>query len=146
MPQESILIAVQMLCSWPDSSDEELIHKLVGAGMERGHATRLILFIPCVYARLILKSLGVQFSEKFVRSYGGGRFSKERTLASETVWLEVSEFAHINISALSSQERMLVAGRSPEFGVINQALNSGANASDMVLSHLVVFWPEEQPR
>ena len=143
MSMEAISKTIRVLCDDPESEDSELIDRLVEEGLERDYAVRLVLFVPVVYARLILDGLKVRFSDRFRVSYGNGRQSSDRRLDSDPVWVEAQSFAKDNIRQLSSEERLKVAGRSPEFDVINQALNAGLDPANQQLSPLVVWWPEQ---
>lgn len=142
MTAGTISLAIQVLCNSPNCTDDELIQKLIEMGVEKVYATKLVLFVPAVYARLILGSLGVRFSEYFC-VHRAGRSSKEVLLLSDPVWVEIGKSAESNISTLSRSERLSVAGRSAEFDVINKALNSGADVRNQVLSPLVVWYPED---
>jgi hypothetical protein len=142
MSMEAISETIRLLCDGPQSQDSELIDRLVEEGLERDYATRLVLFVPVVYARLILGGLKVRFSDSFRRSYGNGRQSSNKELDSDPVWVEAQSYAKNNIRQLSSEERLKVAGRSPEFSVISQALNAGLDPANQQLSPLVVWWPD----
>lgn len=143
MSPDAISKAIRVLSAGRELEDSKLIERLVADGVERSYATRLVLFIPVAYARLVLGSFCVKFSDYFLRSYGEGRVSAEQRLDSDAVWLEVRNSAEAHIRVLSRDERRWIAGRSPEFKVINQVLNDGLEIKDSVLSPLVVWWPEE---
>jgi hypothetical protein len=143
MSVEAISQAIRILCDRHDSEDAELTDLLVAEGLEREYAARLISFVPVVFARILLSPLGAKFSRKFRRSYGQGCKSADQLLESDSVWREVRSYAESNIGRLSAEERLWIAGRSPELGVINQALNAGLEVANQVLSPLVVWWPEQ---
>jgi hypothetical protein len=143
MSKESISQAVQLLCQYREDGDDEIIERLVQGGIERPYATRLVLFLPLIYSRLILRKLGIQFSMTY-RTRLDAHSSREKLLASEPVWTEVEEYASDHVGDLSRDERLWVAGRSPEFKVVNAALNTGADAANFVLPPPVFWWAEEQ--
>lgn len=144
MSAESISIAIRILCDSPDLSDEYVFEELVKAGVERVYAARLIEFIPSVYCRLLLSQSGVRFSGKFLRESNSHGGSPEHLLASDPVWLEIAGYAARHPPP-GQNELLRIVARSAEFGVINQMLNKGSRMQDLILSPLVLKWPETGP-
>src|SRR5215472_11671510 len=85
--------AVAILREFPNASDEEILRKLLAAGVEQVVASRLFEFLPLAYARLILSESGVRFCDRFQRKLADGSLSAERPLDSEPLWAEVASFA-----------------------------------------------------
>lgn len=114
-------------------------------GIERVYAARLVEFIPAIYCRLLLRPSGVRFSETFVRELESGEWTGEQTLGSHPVWLEISHYASTRGQDLSPAELLSIAARSAEFDAVNQMLNDGSKPRDLILSPLVLKWPEDGP-
>src|SRR5215469_7953080 len=85
--------AVRIFRESPNSSDEEILRKLVATGCERVMAARLIEFLPMAYCRLLLADSGVRFSGCFQRKLADGRLSAEQRLSANPLWAEVISFA-----------------------------------------------------
>jgi hypothetical protein len=146
MPARFISTAVRILRESPDSSDEEIFVALVRAGIERKDAARLVEFLPIAYCRLLLGSSGVCFSDTFQRRTPGGDTSAELPLTSESIWVEISDFAKAEVHhGVPRDEWLALAGRSAEFAVINQLLNQGAKLTNVALTPVLLSWPENGP-
>jgi len=138
--------AVAILREFPNASDEEILHKLLAAGVERVVASRLVEFLPAAYSRLILSDSGVMFCDGFKRKMADGSLSAERPLDSEPLWAETVSFTRSEKhSGVSGDALLVVAGRSAEFDAVNQLANRGAKLKDIVLTPTVFQWPEEGP-
>lgn len=146
MSTESISTAIRVLRESPDSSDEEIFSALVRAGVGRNYAARLVEFIPMVYCRLLLSNSRARFSDKFRRRIRESELSSEHLLASEAVWIEVSDFAKAEASRGFKKEKWFaLAARSAEFDTINRMLNQGADLANVILTPVLLNWPEEGP-
>lgn len=105
----------------PDLDDESVFRALVDKGVERSLAARIVEFLPIAYCRVLLLKSGVQFSNSFTRSASP---LKTQSLSSEPVWLPFLAYAESEIrSGATSEEILMVAGRSAEFHAINQMLH-----------------------
>ncbi|MFG6195571.1 DUF6348 family protein [Nonomuraea sp. JJY05] len=102
--------------------DEEVWERLTGAGVEPWLAERLLIFLPMAYTRRLLPE--VSFPDGLLTP--GGRV----TLSAEPVF----------VAALGRAQRAgrdevgRIAMRSNEFNLINNALYSGSQLSDLMLS------------
>jgi len=115
--------------------------------MERQRAARLVVFLPSVYCRIMLRKSGAQFSASFRRLLAEG-ISPEKPLSSEPVWDEAMLFANREIErGISSQDILLIAARSAEFDAANQLLNQGSKLEDISFTALVLnFFDEDRPK
>ena len=89
--------AVAIFREFPNSSDEEILRKLVATGCDRLMAARLIEFVPMAYCRVLLADSGVRFSGCFQRKLADGRLSAEQRLAANSLWAEAVSFAEARI-------------------------------------------------
>jgi hypothetical protein len=113
--------AVAIFREFPNSSDEEVLRKLVATGCDRLTAARLTEFVPMVYCRLLLADSGVQFSGYFQRKLADGRLSAEQRLAANALWEEAVSFAEVEKKAgVAGKALLVVAGRSAEFDAANR--------------------------
>jgi len=141
-----IVEAVAIFREFPNSSDEEILRKLVATGCDHLMAARLIEFVPMAYCRLLLADSGVQFSGCFQRKLTDGRLSAEQRLAANPLWAEAVLFAETEReTGVAGKALLVVAARSAEFDVANQLANQGTRLDDIVLMPIVFQWPEEGP-
>lgn len=75
-----------------------------------------------------------------------GEVSAEQSLSSEPVWVEIIDFAKTEVSrGVSKEEWLALVGRSAELGAINHMLNQGAKLMNVVLTSVLLTWPDEGP-
>ncbi|HTD56433.1 MAG TPA: hypothetical protein VK670_13675 [Silvibacterium sp.] len=147
MAAESISLAVSNLRRFPHLSNDQIFWKLVGSGVDKRRAARLVEFVPVAYSRLLLGKLGVRFSNSFQRAISTGMLSEKQSLSSDPVWHEVVRFATADVEqGIAKNDLLAIAGRSAEFDAVNQLLNNGSRATDLVLSTIQFQWPEDGPR
>jgi hypothetical protein len=136
--------AVAILREFPNASDEEILRKLLAAGVERVVASRLVEFLPLAYLRLILSDSGIRFCDRFQRKLADGSLSAECPLDSEPLWAEIVSFARSEKhSGITGDALLVIAGRSSEFDAVNQLANRGSKLNEIVLTPTVFNWPEE---
>lgn len=146
MTVEAISTAVVIFRELLNSSDEEVFRKLVGTGVDRQYAARLVEFLPMAYGRLLLGKAGTRFSEMFQRMTPSGDLSAERPLSSEPVWGEVVSFAQAEAGrGVSRKDLLAVAGRSAELDAANQLLRQGSKLEGLILTTALLKWPQEGP-
>ena len=143
----AIAEAVAIFREFPNSSDEEIVRKLVATGCDRLMAARLIEFVPMAYCRLLLADLGVRFSGCFQRKLADGRISAEQRLAANPLWAEAVSFAEAEKkTGVTGKALLVVAARSAEFDAANQLANQGSKLEDLVLMPTVFQWSEDGPK
>ncbi len=142
----AIAEAVAIFREFPNSSDEEILRKLVSTGCDRLMAARLIEFVPMAYCRLLLAHSGVRFSGCFQRKLTNGRLSAEQRLAANPLWAEAVAFAEAEKKTeITGEALLVVAARSAEFDAANQLANQGSKLEDIVLMPTAFRWPEDGP-
>lgn len=108
------------------AEDEELYRRLVQAGIEGEVASRLIVFLPMAYCRLILAASGARFPNFFRRILGDGTI-EECLLSSEPIWNAAVVFAEAESQrGVLADDLLAIAARSAEFHAANQLLQGGA--------------------
>jgi hypothetical protein len=146
MKTEIISRAVGILRESPTCSDDEIYLRLVAAGIKPEYAARLVELLPMAYCRLVLAGSGMRFPEVFQRKLRDGSISTEQALTSEPLWNDVLSFARTEQERGATGKDMLaIAAHSAEFDAVNQLLNKGAKAEDIVLTSPVFKWPDEGP-
>jgi hypothetical protein len=136
-----IPIAVELLRRCPELDDQQLYRALTAKGVGNPTAARLVVLIPIAYGRIILQRAGARLSPTF-REKGSQGISNERALTSEPLWEPIITFAKNEVAqGASSQEIMLIAGRSAEFEAANQLLNSGSKLRDLAFGSPAITWP-----
>jgi len=122
--------------------DLAVFNALVAEGLEAPIASRLVIFLPMVYARILFEREGVRFSDKFQSVLPDGRVSALTKFSDEPLWVESMEFARAEIaSGVSSQDLLAIAGRSVEFDAANQLLNRGSKLSGITFVAPLIRWP-----
>jgi|HubBroStandDraft_2_1064218.scaffolds.fasta_scaffold197725_2 hypothetical protein len=122
--------------------DRAVFNALVAEGLEAPVAARLVVFLPMVYARLLLEKTGARFPDKFRSVLPDGRFSALTEFSDEPLWIESMEFAKAEIaSGVRSQDLMTIGGRSAEFDAANQLLNRGSKLSGIAFDTPTIRWP-----
>jgi hypothetical protein len=138
--------AVAVFREFPKASDEDIVRKLISAGVVRVMAARLVEFLPMAYCRLILADAGVIFCDRFQRKLGDGRLSAEQPLDSDPLWAEALSFARAETqSGVAGAALLEIAARSSEFDAANRLANQGSKLRNTVLTSTVFQWPEEGP-
>ena len=144
--QAEITKVVDLFRNSPEMDDEEIFRSLLSAGLERRLAARLVEFVPIAYCRVLLEHTGARFSETFKRLGGDHKTSGERLLRSEPAWEASLQFARREMEkGIPLQEKLQVAGRSPEFDAVSSLLNKGSLLEDIAFTTLILQWPEEGP-
>ncbi|TDB97996.1 DUF6348 family protein [Actinomadura sp. 7K534] len=119
---DAVEVGVAAFCAGAEPpGDDEVWHRLTGAGVEPWLAERLLIFLPMAFTRRLLPD--VSFSDGAVAP--GGRIS----LPDEPVF--VSALARAQRADRGEIER--VALRSSEFNAVNNALHGGSALSDLVV-------------
>jgi len=122
--------------------DLAVFNALVAEGLEAPIASRLVIFLPMVYARILFEREGVRFSDKFQSVLPDERVSALTKFSDEPLWVESMEFARAEIaSGVSSQDLLAIAGRSVEFDAANQLLNRGSKLSGITFVAPLIRWP-----
>lgn len=136
-----IPMAVELLRRCPELDDQQLYRALTGKGVSSPTAARLVVLIPIAYGRIILERAGACLSATFREERSQG-MSKELALTSEPLWDPIITFAKNEVAqGASSQEIMLIAGRSAEFEAANQLLNSGSKLQNLAFGSPTIAWP-----
>jgi hypothetical protein len=143
---DDIRRVLTVLRNSPDLDDSEVYRQLVADGVEGQAASRLVLFLPMIYCRLLLAGSGARFSDTFRSRLSDGTLSLEGRLIDEQSWNEAMEFAQAEIaSGVSGTDLLVVAGRSAEFDAANQLLNHGSKLEDLRFVAPTIRWPGLDP-
>jgi hypothetical protein len=138
--------AVAAFREFPNASDDEILDKLLAAGVDRSTASRLVEFLPMAYCRVVLADSGIKFSERFQRKLADGKLSAERELDSDPLWAATLSFAWAEKrSGVGGKSLLAVAAHSAEFDAVNQLANQGTKLNAIVLAPTVFQWQENGP-
>jgi len=134
-----IQITVQTLAQNTDQHDRVVIDQLVVQGIERTLAEDLVIFIPVALTRVMLYQKGPTFSDEYWLTRGDSDEYTVKSLNENKVYRQAYDtFFHLGLP----HNPLRIAGRSPEFKAINQALLDGAKPEDLVGGPLSVFVDE----
>lgn len=140
---EAIATALTIFRNSPDLDDESVFRALVHKGVERSLAARIVEFLPIAYCRVLLRKSGVQFSNSFIRV---GSPLETQSLSSIPLWSSLVAYAESEPGrGATSQQILMVAGRSAEFQAINEMLDTKAELKNLVLTPIRLPWPEDGP-
>jgi len=140
---EAIASVLAIFRNSPELDDESVFRALVDRGIERSLVARIVEFLPSAYCRVLLRNSGVQFSNSFTRAASP---LKIQSLSWVPVWVPLLAYAESEIrGGAGSHELLRVAGRSAEFQAINQMLDKGAELKNLVLTPILLPWPESGP-
>src|SRR5262249_23918092 len=143
---DTISKAVDTLRSGANLEDVAVFRQLVGQGLERRIAARLIEFLPMVYCRLVLTNAGLQFPESYRRISLDGTLSTPVQLTSEPLWNEAMAFAKAEVeSGKKGRDLLLIAARSADFVAANKLLNTGTEPEHIRFDASTLRWPESGP-
>lgn len=144
--ETAIAKAVVLFRSSTEMDDEQVHRALVGAGIDRKLAARLVELVPMAYCRVLLAGTGARFPETFQRYRDDGTTTPATPLASEPVWVAALDFATQEFErGLSRDDKLKVAGRSAEFRAANELLHKGSKLENLGFTPPVFMWPEEGP-
>jgi len=140
---EAIASALTIFRTSPELDDESVFRALVGEGIERSLAAHIVEFLPLAYCRVLFLNSGVRFSDSFTRSTSPPKMHSFSLLPEWVFFLAHAE-SEIRRGA-TRQEILMVAGRSAEFQAINQLLDRKAELKNIVLTSVMLPWPEGGP-
>lgn len=119
-------------------ADEEVIHLFVRNGMPYGNAVEILLFLPIAFVRCWLPHL--RWPESYTKSFDNGMVYTKRFDETES-FLSIMGVTRSYFRTNPQKETVLkIAGRSEEFGVMNQLLldNPQAKLEEVVFSETVI--------
>ena len=141
--EQEIALAVKIIRSNLNSSEEELLQAMIENSIVRSTAVQLVVLLPLAYGREVLAGSGPCFSDNYICMEQNGQAGREHKLNSLPLWNESIAFARKEISSGVSGDALLaIAGRSPETNAINNALHAGEKLEDLVISPPVFTWPK----
>lgn len=122
------------------SSDRVLLRTLlVRAGLSRWEAVAAMRFIPLALGRaILLEGLGIALPDSYLLVNGDAR--EERKLADEPFFRGTKFIATTLAADYGPGLLGQVALLSAEVHAVNEALNAGSQAQDLVASLPVVLW------
>ena len=119
----AVEVGVAAFCEGAEPpTDAEVRQRLTGTGVEPWLAERLVLLLPLAYTRQLLPDV----------SYADGLAAPAGRVSLRDEPVFAAAFARAGLARRDEVER--IALRSSEFAVINNALNAGAQLSDLVLA------------
>lgn len=142
--KSAVKIAIEVYIANPDCDNETLEVALLQAGLFPDMARRMTEFLPLPFGREILSGDGVQFQPDYLRLDDQGRERFRGLLIDEPIYREALAL----VPAVAAQGRTVLSafvGRSAEMDAINQALHSGSQLADLMMSSPIFAWEEGVP-
>lgn len=121
------------IISWTEDATDERVLELLGAdGINKDLAQQLLVFVPMAFAREPLEREGVAFPDKVILFSLRTPRRKIVRLSECCVYFAAKSLAYsVALSPTSQINRLLVAGRSAEFHLVNQLLMQGGRLGDI---------------
>lgn len=125
-------------------SDNGIVYNaLIQAGMDAETALVFFYFVPIAFARLALKSSGIEFHDSFLCLVGeenAGPFS----FSADPRYALLIEGIPGLVAEWERDDVLTIAGRSSEFSAINKAAHSSSALKDIRLTETVFVNPSAQ--
>ncbi len=119
-------------------ADEPIYSSFKKKGWDEITCSKVLVFVPLAFCRLLLYSSGVSFSEYYINMQSD---TKEKIKLSSEPFFDTAFNIAISKSKIFNKDYfMAIAKRSSEFNVINRSLNQGSNLEDLILTPPVVFF------
>ena len=139
--EQSLDLAITIFTQYESSSWEALESAMYASKMPKMHATRILEFMPIAFGRVLMKDSGVEFQDSYERRKPGARKGKEFAFAANRVFTESLKYAERQAASSSGLMSLnAVTVRSPEIKAIEDMVNKGTNAENIVLSKPVLGW------
>jgi hypothetical protein len=107
-----------------DISEDDLLHMIRSSASDKSIASELLTFIPIIMCRIILPNF--HFPKSYIEWNRKCNIRKEIRFREHPLYLDIERQLEIILSNGFSQEDILkIAGRSPEFKIINDYLLKG---------------------
>jgi hypothetical protein len=104
----------------------DAIHtQLLSTGLSSEQATKLLLFVPCAFAREMFEPEGVQFSDDYFRSDGPGTSPRRKSYLREPIYQQARAVARRFIEHERFTDLRIVVAWSAEGDLIQQAIEQG---------------------
>src|SRR5438067_2433887 len=116
---------------------------LLRGGLSKLDAVAAIRFIPLALGRaILLEGLGIALSDSYLLVNDAAGTREEKRLGDEAFFAETMKLAPALRAELGIDAVSAVALLSSEVQAVNEALNAGAQAENLVASLPVIKWEE----
>ncbi len=122
-PEEAVHLTIRLLREWERDSADELVPRLIAAGIDDDLANRLSVLVPLAFSRAHYASAPMvkEYAEEYIIYDRGTRRESSHTLQSDPYFC-----AAVMAAANTDDERvvLVIARRSPEYDAINTTLTN----------------------
>jgi hypothetical protein len=127
--------------------DDEILQLLTALGASRTIAQEILIFLPLVYARELLRRSGCSdLPPTFSRRLPDGSKTTPLPLARKPVWWACEAFLKTDIASGSrGDDILIIAARSEEFQSAHAMLNAGHEVPDLFFDPPILNLPEDGP-
>ena len=105
---------------------DEIHAYLVSLGHTEEQATKLLLFVPCAFAREMFEPEGVQFSDYYLRSDDRGATHRRKSYLREPIYQQARTLARRLIEQERFTDLRVVIAWSAEGDLVQQAIQRGS--------------------
>lgn len=138
---EGVVGLMHTVADGPDLDEFGVVEMLVGSGVDRGSANRLIVFVPIAFGRLVLEELGVRGNQMYRRRLDDGRVLGPFPLLEMTEFRVAVEHRDHLRGARGFRE---LAAWSAEVRAISNALEAGAEVQGAVTEPPITSWDGDE--
>ncbi|HNS97035.1 MAG TPA: DUF6348 family protein [Polyangiaceae bacterium] len=128
--------AVARMIEAAGAPDKDIQPVLMADGATAREAQALLAFVPLAFGRMVLQSLPVHFSETALVRNDRGQQGTEILLSDDPIFARAQDLAADawQATTFTQDEFLAVAMRSAEVHAVNQAIEQGAQACDLIVS------------
>ena len=124
-------------------SDDVIISKLIGLGVDEKLAGRLVNFISSAFCRVLYENSGVTFQYYYLFHNGRGNVSEPQLLIDEPIFASAYKIAKSKLNPDQINDSFLaVASRDAEYKVIQQFIENGSKLENVELSPICIYNPD----
>ena len=139
--EQSLDLALTIFTQYEHSNWKSLETAMYATKMPKLHAERILEFMPVAFGRVLMRDSGVEFQGIYERRKPGSGVGREFQIATNQVYVASVAYAKRQADSTSGIEILnAVANRSPELKAIQDKVNEGVEAENIVLSRLILGW------
>jgi hypothetical protein len=135
-PRDAVAWIADILGPWPDFTEDQAYAAMAGAGIPDAVADRAYKFLQVAWGRALLDGLGVQFSPKYLCCNATGEVVESGNLINEPCFAAATR---LTTRYKGSPGFKRLALMSADLNAVNNCLNAGSKASDLVMGPACLF-------
>jgi hypothetical protein len=135
-PTDAVPWIADILGPWPDYTEDQAYAAMADAGIPNAIADRAYKLLQVAWGRALLNGLGIQFSPKYLCCNAAGEVVESGNLVNEPYFAAATR---LTARYKGSPGFKRLALMSADLNAVNNALNAGSKATDLVMGPACVF-------